>query len=89
MFFPLDALIILLVIGFLAGLLANVLTGRRSSSTLSDVMLGILGAGVGNLLMALLGLYTRGGFVASLFSATLGAVVLIWFYRRFMESGRS
>jgi uncharacterized membrane protein YeaQ/YmgE (transglycosylase-associated protein family) len=84
MYLGLDTLILWLIIGFLAGIIANALTRRHSNSALADVILGILGAGVGSIVMNLLGLYYR-GFVGSLIAATVGAVILIWFYRRFMS----
>ena len=83
--FGLDVLIIWLVVGFFAGILANAITRRTSTSALTDVLLGIMGAGVGNILLNALGFYSRGGLLSSVVAATFGAVVLIWFYRRFLN----
>ncbi len=70
-------LIFFLLIGLLAGLAANALTGRRSSSILLDMVLGVAGAFVGSWLLRLVGFYTY-GFIAQLLAAVFGAVVLIW-----------
>ena len=88
MFLGLDTIVLWVIIGFLAGIIANALTRRNSNSAVSDIILGILGAGVGSIVMNLLGLYYS-GFVGSLIAATFGAVILIWFYRRFMSKSYS
>jgi uncharacterized membrane protein YeaQ/YmgE (transglycosylase-associated protein family) len=83
--FGLDMIIIWLAIGFLAGLAANTIMKRQSVSAWTDVLLGVMGAGVGSLILSLLGFYTRGGLLNAIVTATFGAVLLIWFNRRFMS----
>jgi uncharacterized membrane protein YeaQ/YmgE (transglycosylase-associated protein family) len=70
-------ILILLLVGFLAGVVANAIMGRRSNSALMDIILGVAGAFVGGWLLSLVGIYTF-GFIGTLISAIIGAVVLIW-----------
>jgi uncharacterized membrane protein YeaQ/YmgE (transglycosylase-associated protein family) len=44
---------------------------------LTDILLGIAGAILGNWLLHMLGIYTSGGLIASILVAILGAVVLV------------
>jgi uncharacterized membrane protein YeaQ/YmgE (transglycosylase-associated protein family) len=69
------SLIVLVVIGFLAGWIASALTGRRNSA-LINIILGIVGAAVGNFLFRSLGFFSY-GFISSLISATVGALLII------------
>lgn len=65
-------------IGLVAGLVANFLTKGDSKSLPSSLMLGLIGAVVGNFLVQtfrLYGLYNN--FGASVIIATLGAILLI------------
>lgn len=48
------------------------------------IVLGIAGSVlVGFLLHSILGEETRGGFIGTIIGATIGALVLIWLFRRF------
>ncbi|HEX2915945.1 MAG TPA: GlsB/YeaQ/YmgE family stress response membrane protein [Chloroflexia bacterium] len=76
-----------LIIGLLAGLAANALTGRRSNSMLLNVLLGIGGALVGGWLLSAIGFYSY-NFLGNLITAIIGAVVLIWLAGLFTGSNR-
>lgn len=70
-----------IVLGLLAGWGASIVM-RNNQGTLTDIVLGVVGAVVGGILMNLLGQPGVSGFnFYSLMVATLGAVVLIWFGR--------
>jgi uncharacterized membrane protein YeaQ/YmgE (transglycosylase-associated protein family) len=68
-----------LIIGTIAGWLAEKLT-KSDHGLLTNLFLGILGAVTGRFLLGLLNIIVF-GFWSNLFSATLGAVVLIVAYR--------
>lgn len=72
-----------MVMGLLAGWLASLLMRTESAQgTLTDVVLGVVGAMVGGALMSILGQPTVAGFsFYNLAVATLGAVLLIWMGR--------
>ena len=76
-----------IVFGLIAGALAKlVMPGRDPGGILVTMMLGIAGALVAGFLGRSLGWYGAGepaGFVM----ATLGAVLLLFIYRRFTTSG--
>ncbi|GBC99226.1 hypothetical protein HRbin17_01748 [bacterium HR17] len=76
-----------ILVGLIAGWLAEQLTGR-SQGLLGNIILGLVGAFVGGLLFGLLGVRGTAGFVGSIAVATIGAVVLIALARLF-TSGRA
>ena len=68
-----------IVIGLVAGWLANVILGGRGGGLLYNLAVGLVGAIVGGLIFDALRIFPA-GFVGALVSATVGAVVflLIW-----------
>jgi uncharacterized membrane protein YeaQ/YmgE (transglycosylase-associated protein family) len=68
-----------IVIGALAGWLAEKFT-RSNHGLLTNIVMGIIGAVVGNFLARLLGIYVV-GFWGNLISATVGAILVITIYR--------
>ena len=72
--------LIWIVIGLLAGWLANAILGGRRGGLLHNLAVGLLGAIVGGLIFGNLGIIPRPGFLGELISATIGAIVclLIW-----------
>lgn len=69
-----------IVIGLIAGWLANAILGGRGGGLLFNLAVGLVGAIVGGLIFGSLGVVPRPGFVGSLVSATVGAIIflLIW-----------
>jgi uncharacterized membrane protein YeaQ/YmgE (transglycosylase-associated protein family) len=69
-----------IVIGLIAGWLANALLGGRGGGLFFNLAVGLVGAIVGGILFGSLGIVPRPGFVGELVSATIGAIVflLIW-----------
>jgi len=71
--------IMAIIIGAIAGWLAEKFT-RSDTGLLMNIVMGIIGAVVGNFLLRLLGIGVY-GFLGNLISATLGAVLVIVIYR--------
>jgi uncharacterized membrane protein YeaQ/YmgE (transglycosylase-associated protein family) len=69
-----------IIIGALAGWLAEKLT-RSDHGLLMNIVMGIIGAVVGNFLLRLLGVGPAWGFFGNLITATVGAVIVITIYR--------
>jgi uncharacterized membrane protein YeaQ/YmgE (transglycosylase-associated protein family) len=69
-----------IIIGALAGWLAEKLT-RSDHGLLMNILMGIIGAVVGNFLLRLLGVGPAWGFFGNLITATVGAVIVITIYR--------
>ena len=75
-----------LIIGALAGWLASIVMGTNAEQgLLMDIILGIVGALVGGFLLSLVGLGGDGGFIWSLGTAFIGAVVLLWLRRMLLS----
>lgn len=70
-----------LLIGALAGYLANHFMDRTKSSVLRNILLGIVGAFIGDWVLSLLFDADPRGFVGRLLSATGGAMLLIYIVR--------
>ena len=76
-----------LLIGLVVGIIAKALMpGKEPGGIIMTILLGIGGSFVGTWLGSIVGLYDRGesaGFIASV----IGAVIILWVYRKF--SGRA
>ncbi len=85
--FNLIGFIVLLVVGFLAGLIANAIVGRSNSSVLMNTLLGISGAILGSWVFRLLQI-SAGGFIGELIMATIGAMIVIWLINLFTGNNK-
>jgi len=74
-----------IIMGLIVGALAKFLMpGRDPGGLIITILLGIAGAFVGGFLASALGLGTVTGFnLGSILIATGGAILLLFFYRRF------
>ena len=72
-----EPLLILLVIGAVAGWLAGVIVEGYGFGLVGNIVVGIVGAFVGGWLLPQLGLFPGGNLTGQLISATAGAVVLL------------
>jgi len=76
-------LLVWLGIGAIAGILAGkILGGTTPFGLVGDIILGIAGGVIGGYLLALVGVSGNGGIIASIVTAVLGAVVLLWSARK-------
>ena len=76
---PTWSLIVWLVIGGAAGLIArNFLGGTPPFGKIGDIIIGIAGAVVGGMVFATLVPGTTGGLIVTIITALLGALALIW-----------
>ena len=74
----LEALIIWLVIGAVAGFLAGLIVQGYGLGLLGNIIVGIVGAFIGGALLPRLGIYTGGDLVGQIIGATVGAVILLF-----------
>ena len=72
-----EALLVLLLIGAVAGFLAGVIVKGYGFGVLGNIVVGIVGALVAGALLPRLGLFPGGDIIGQIVSATLGAVVLL------------
>ena len=76
---PTWALIVWLVIGGIAGLVArNFLGGTSPFGKVGDIVLGVAGAVVGGMVFATMLPGSTGGLIITIVTALLGALALIW-----------
>lgn len=92
-----EGLLIILLVGVIAGWLAGVLMRGGGFGLIGDAAVGIVGALIGSWLFPRFGLYIGSGLLSSIIVATIGAVILLLvvamvrgeFPRRGLLRGRS
>ncbi|MEJ2141664.1 MAG: GlsB/YeaQ/YmgE family stress response membrane protein [Gammaproteobacteria bacterium] len=72
-----NSLIMVLVIGALAGWLAGKIMKGKGFGIPVNIVVGIIGAIIGGFLFGLLGV-SAGGFIGSLVTSTIGAIALLF-----------
>lgn len=88
---PVEALIVWLVIGGVAGFLASFVMkgkglGLTGNELVDDIILGVIGAFVGGWAFGLLGIGFGGGIAGSIISAFIGACLFIFVVRVFKRA---
>ena len=74
----LEALIVLIIVGAIAGWLAGIIVKGMGFGLVGNIIVGIVGAFIGSWLLGYLGVHIGGGFVGSIITATIGAVILLF-----------
>jgi len=72
-----EGILIIVVIGIVAGWLAGRITQGAGFGIVGDLIVGILGAFIGSWLLPRLLIYFGVGVVAAILDATIGAVLLL------------
>ena len=72
-----DSIIIMIVVGAIAGWLAGQIVRGSGLGLMWDIIIGIIGAFVGVWLLTTLHIIPFAGFLGSIINATIGAVVLL------------
>lgn len=72
-----ESLLVILIVGAVAGWLAGVVIRGVGFGLIGDIVVGILGAFVASLLFPQLGVHLGTGMGAEILAATIGAVVLL------------
>jgi uncharacterized membrane protein YeaQ/YmgE (transglycosylase-associated protein family) len=80
-FMGIESLIIMLVIGAVAGWLAGQIMSGYGFGLIGNIIVGIVGAVVAGFVLPLVGLSLGGGILASIVHATIGAVILLFLIR--------
>lgn len=74
----LESLIVILIVGAVAGWLAGLIVRGHGHGLLANVVVGVVGAFVASMVLPAIGLRVGGGsVVASILHATVGAVILL------------
>lgn len=67
-----------LLIGLAAGAMAGLIMRGKGYGCLLNIIIGIIGAYLGNWLLPELGIYIRHGIIGTLVTAVLGAIVFLF-----------
>ena len=82
-----EGLIVILVVGFIAGWLAGKVVRGDGFGLVGDAAIGIVGALIGDWLLHRLGVHFSSGIVGLVINATIGAIVLLLALRVMGGSG--
>lgn len=70
-------MIYIILIGLIAGAIAGLIVRGKGYGCLLNIIVGIAGAWFGNWLLHELGIFVNSGFLGTLLTAVIGAVVLL------------
>jgi len=76
-----EGLLILLLVGLIAGWLAGHVVQGTGLGVIGDMVIGVAGSFVGGLLLPKLGVHLGSGTIAAIANATIGAVLLLFIIR--------
>jgi uncharacterized membrane protein YeaQ/YmgE (transglycosylase-associated protein family) len=76
-----ESLLVILVVGVVAGWLAGQIVRGAGFGLVGDLILGVVGAFIGAWLLPQLGIELGAGIVRAIINATIGAVVLLLLIR--------
>ncbi|MFN3842361.1 MAG: GlsB/YeaQ/YmgE family stress response membrane protein [Rehaibacterium terrae] len=74
----LQSLLVVLLVGGIAGWLAGLVMKGRGFGILGNIVVGVIGAFVGSFTLGLVGISIGGGFIAAVANAFIGAVILLF-----------
>jgi uncharacterized membrane protein YeaQ/YmgE (transglycosylase-associated protein family) len=72
-----QGLLVILVVGIIAGWLAGKIVRGEGFGLVGDAAIGIVGALIGDWLLHRLGVHFGSGFIGLVINATIGAIVLL------------
>ena len=73
-----ESLLIILLVGVIAGWLAGQIVRGTGFGLIGDLIIGIIGAFIGSWLLPQLGIHLGAGIVAAIINATIGAMLLLF-----------
>jgi uncharacterized membrane protein YeaQ/YmgE (transglycosylase-associated protein family) len=76
-----EGLLVILLVGLVAGWLAERLVSGGGFGVIGDIAIGIVGAFIGTWLLPRIGVHVRSGTVGDIIVAAIGAIVLLLIVR--------
>jgi len=76
-----ESLLVIVYVGLIAGWLAGQVVRGTGFGVLGAIVVGIIGAFIGDWLLPRLGVHLGSGVVAAIFDATIGAILLLLLVR--------
>ena len=83
-----ESLIVIVLVGLVAGWLAGKIVRGAGFGLIGDIVVGIIGAFIGDWLLPRLGIHLGSGTIGLIVNATIGAIVLLLIIRLVAGSGR-
>ena len=83
-----ESIIVILVVGLIAGWLAGKIVRGAGFGLIADIAIGIIGAFIGDWLLPRLGIHLGIGTISLIVNGTVGAIVLLLIIRLVASSGR-
>src|ERR1700689_3881429 len=77
MFMSSESLLIILIVGLVAGWLAGQIVQGTGFGLIGDLIIGVAGAFIGGWLLPQLGVHLGSGIVSAIIDATVGALILL------------
>ena len=88
MYMSTESLVVILFVGLVAGWLAGKIVEGTGFGPLGDILIGIIGAFIGDWLLPQLGLHLGVGVISAIINATIGAILLLFVIRLVRGGGR-
>jgi uncharacterized membrane protein YeaQ/YmgE (transglycosylase-associated protein family) len=88
MFLSNESIVVILLVGLVAGFLAGKIVRGAGFGLVGDLCIGIVGAFIGDWLLPQLGIHLGTGIISAILNATIGAVLLL-FVLRLVQGRRS
>jgi uncharacterized membrane protein YeaQ/YmgE (transglycosylase-associated protein family) len=82
-----ESLLVIVLVGVVAGWLAGKIVDGGGFGFIGDLVVGVIGAFIGDWLLPRLGIHLGVGLIAAIINATIGAVVLLLLIRLVRGSG--
>ena len=83
-----ESLLVIVVVGVVAGWLAGQIVHGTGFGLVGDLLIGIIGAFIGSWLLPQLNVHIGAGLIAAIANATIGAMILLFLLRAVRGSGR-
>ena len=83
-----ESLVVILLVGLIAGWLAGKIVQGTGFGIIGDLIIGIIGAFIGDWLLPQIGIHLGVGIVGAIINATIGAIVLLLIIRLVRGGGR-
>jgi uncharacterized membrane protein YeaQ/YmgE (transglycosylase-associated protein family) len=72
-----ESLLIILLVGLVAGWLAGQIVQGTGFGLIGDLLIGVIGAFIGGWLLPQLGIHLGSGIISAIVDATVGALILL------------
>jgi len=76
-----ESLLVILLVGLVAGWLAGKIIRGTGFGVIGDILIGVVGAFIGDWLLPRLSIHLGTGIVSAIINATIGAVLLLFIIR--------